>query len=52
MRKAMAWLRDAEKPIVEIVLDLGYTDASDFTRAFRRRTGVSPQAVRDAARQA
>jgi AraC-like DNA-binding protein len=47
--QAAAWLCRGGKPIVQIALDLGYTDPSNFTRAFRRRTGVSPAAFRDAA---
>ena len=51
MRRAADWLEKADKPIAEIAFDLGYTDASNFTRAFRRQTGVSPQAFRDNARR-
>jgi len=51
VHRAADWLENTDKPIGEIALDLGYTDASNFTRAFRRQTGVSPQRFRDNARQ-
>lgn len=50
MRRAADWLDNTDKPVAEIAFDLGYTDASNFTRAFRRRLGVAPQAFREAAR--
>jgi len=51
VNRAAAWLENSDKPIVDIALDLGYRDASNFTRAFRRVAGVPPQAFRDAARR-
>jgi AraC-like DNA-binding protein len=33
--------------VSEIAFDLGYTDASNFSRAFRAKTGVSPTTFRD-----
>ncbi len=50
LHQSRRWLRQTERPIVEIAMDLGYTDASNFTRAFRRHTGVPPQTFRDVAR--
>jgi AraC-like DNA-binding protein len=49
VRQAADWLENSYKPVTEIAFDLGYTDASNFTRAFRRRAGVSPQTFRDMA---
>ena len=46
MGKAGEWLDRSEKPVTEIALDLGYTDASNFSRAFRRHTGLSPSDYR------
>jgi AraC-like DNA-binding protein len=51
MRQAAMWLENSDKPIAEIASDLGYWDASNFTRAFRRQAGVAPLAFRDNARR-
>ncbi|HET6584096.1 MAG TPA: helix-turn-helix domain-containing protein, partial [Nannocystaceae bacterium] len=40
------WLDDPKRSITEIGLDLGYTDAANFTRAYRRANGQSPSAAR------
>lgn len=50
-RQAVIWLENSDKPIVEIASDLGYQDASNFTRAFRRQAGVAPQIFRYNARR-
>jgi AraC-type transcriptional regulator/helix-turn-helix protein len=42
-------LRDPGVKIVEVSAELGYTDSANFTRAFRRWSGVSPQAYRRSA---
>ena len=52
MRQAARWLESTEIPIAEIAYALGYNEASNFTRAFRRQIGVSPQAFRDSAKKA
>lgn len=41
-------LSDRSVKIVEISAELGYTDSANFTRAFRRWSGMSPQAFRQA----
>ena len=46
MRLATRWLVTTEMPIKEIAVALGYGDASNFTRAFRCRTGVTPKEYR------
>ena len=46
MRLACRWLEATDMPVMDIALALGYTDASNFTRAFRRRTGIPPQLFR------
>jgi AraC-like DNA-binding protein len=43
---ADAWLEDPRRSITEIGLDLGYTDAANFARAYRRANGVSPSTAR------
>ncbi len=43
---ADAWLDDPRRSITEIGFDLGYTDAANFARAYRRANGVSPSAAR------
>lgn len=40
------WLEDPSRSITEIGLDLGYTDAANFARAYRRANGLSPTAAR------
>jgi AraC-like DNA-binding protein len=50
-RRAAGWLEGTDMPIAEIAYALGYTDPSNFTRAFRRQIGVSPQAFRNDGKQ-
>jgi AraC-like DNA-binding protein len=46
LRLARAWLTESDMPISEIANTLGYNDTSNFARAFRRQTGISPAAYR------
>jgi AraC-like DNA-binding protein len=46
MSTAMSMLADTSVTLRDIALKLRYTDQANFTRAFRRWTGVSPQAYR------
>ncbi|UJR86997.1 AraC family transcriptional regulator [Sandaracinus amylolyticus] len=41
---ARKWLAQGDRSITTIGIDLGYSDAANFTRAFRRVCGVSPTA--------
>jgi AraC-like DNA-binding protein len=41
-------LRETREPVTEIAIALGYQDAANFTRAFRRYAGCSPTAFRAA----
>ena len=46
LRMAKIWLSESDMPIAEIAATLGYNEASNFSRAFRRQTGLSPAAFR------
>jgi len=48
LRRAKQWLESSTMPVAEIAAELDYTDASNFARAFRRETGLSPAAYRQA----
>ena len=44
--KAMLLLAEPHINLIEIAFELGYTEPANFTRAFRRWTGVSPRMFR------
>lgn len=44
--QAVKLLQDSNHPLIDIAFELGYTDAANFTRAFKRWTGVSPREFR------
>lgn len=43
---AMHYLEESDMPLTEIALNLGYSELSAFSRAFRNWTGTSPQRYR------
>jgi AraC-like DNA-binding protein len=47
-RRASEWLAYSDRSIASIAADLGYTDASNFARAYRRATGYAPSEWRGA----
>ncbi len=46
MNRAAALLQTGDRLIKDIAVDLGFSDAANFTRAFRRWYGVPPQSMR------
>jgi AraC-like DNA-binding protein len=40
--KAMQLLAEPHRPLLEVAFELGYTEPANFSRAFRRWTGLSP----------
>jgi len=46
LHASLALLRDTARDLSTIALDLGFTDHSHFTMAFRRRFGVTPSRYR------
>jgi AraC-like DNA-binding protein len=50
IERAMAMLRNTDKPVTEICLDVGFTSLGTFSRTFRDVLGTSPRAYRRRAR--
>ena len=48
LERAMALLRETERPVTEICLDVGFTSLGTFSRTFTRVVGMSPTAYRQA----
>ena len=46
LKRARELLGDQSKPIEQIAVTLGYSDASNFTRAFKKWSGVTPARYR------
>ena len=42
-----SYLRDSNMPMTQLAYVAGFTDASNFARAFRQRYGVSPRKWRE-----
>ena len=51
-RLARSWLAETDMPISEIATLLGYDEPTNFARAFRRQTGISPSGYRRTQAQA
>lgn len=52
LERAAARLAGSDDPIADIAVECGFVDQSHFTRAFRRRTGMTPGRYRRATRGA
>ncbi|MDD9893466.1 MAG: AraC family transcriptional regulator [Gammaproteobacteria bacterium] len=44
---AQNWLRNSNRSLVEITFRLGFSDQSNFSRAFKRWTGLTPSQYRE-----
>src|ERR1700761_4543017 len=46
VERAMEWLRDTDRPVTEICLDVGFASLGTFSRTFRAVVGESPTRYR------
>jgi AraC-like DNA-binding protein len=46
LEAARSLLRDPRRRVIDVSAELGYNDSANFTRAFRRWSGVAPQQFR------
>jgi AraC-like DNA-binding protein len=46
LERAYAQLKDSEVSVKELAFDLGYSGANNFIRAFKRMSGMTPEAYR------
>ena len=51
LRRAASWLLSRPAKVLDVALDCGFGDVSNFNRAFRAEFGVSPRAYRGTARR-
>ena len=48
LERAMALLRETDRPVTEVCLDVGFASLGSFSRTFTRVIGMSPSAYREA----
>jgi AraC-like DNA-binding protein len=48
LERAMALLRETQRPVTEICLEVGFTSLGSFSRTFTQVVGMSPSAYREA----
>ena len=48
LERAMALLRETQRPVTEICLDVGFASLGSFSRTFTRVVGMTPTAYREA----
>jgi transcriptional regulator GlxA family with amidase domain len=50
LERAMAMLRETDKPVTEICFDVGFASLGSFSRTFSEVLGSSPRAYRESSR--